>query len=135
MKTTIGLILLCVCVAGMAVADTTVTFQQGTAGYAGAVDTYVKSDNSGPNGTSDSIQMNSGTIRQGLLRFDGIFGGGAIPAGSIIKSATLTIVGHTSSSGGGGNLHRLLSSATTDGWSNSTMWNDLVAGINVADTE
>ena len=134
-KTSIMLALVCL-LAGFAAADTTVTFQQGTAGYTGAADTWIQStaaDND--NGASDQIQLNSGTVRQGLLRFSNIIGPGLIPAGAIINSATLTVCGYDGSSAGGGAVHRLLSTATTDAWTESSTWNTMVGGISGAEYE
>ena len=134
LRVSVFLCLVCIVFAGMAAADVTVTFQQGVSDYSDAVDTYVDSGSAGSSYGTSELRLNSGG-RQGLLRFGNIIGEGLIPSGVFIKSATLTICGHTTSSAGGGTFHRLLSSATTDGWSGSSTWNSLVSGINQADTE
>ena len=109
--------LLNVCLAGMAAAGVTITFQKGlTYGsgqtYFGATDTWVMlGDN-----TNKSLDYqlgikadDSGQIYEALLCFDGIFGTGAdlIPPGSVITSATLTVVSNKSN-GTRASVHRLL---------------------------
>jgi hypothetical protein len=71
---------------------TTVSFQQGVAGYAGSVDTYIDAALGSQAGVSP-IVIDGSPVEQALLRFDGIFGAGAgqIPAGSTVTSATLTL--------------------------------------------
>ena len=75
------------------------TFQQGANGYTGTQDAEIFSAQpttvqDGGTGTNISVDnQDGGGVRQGLVRFDNIFGAGAnqIPLGSVINSATLTI--------------------------------------------
>ncbi len=119
-------------------ATTTVSFQQGTNGYAGAVDTYLQAglpdtDNS----TATTLIVDGPTTgapgdeRQILLRFDGLFAsaGGPIPDGAAIQSATLT-VNITNPSVDGAELHRMLRA-----WSDADTWNTLGAGVQRDDAE
>jgi len=73
------------------------TFENGVSGYEGTQDTGIFSIAPNVNfGTEVSIspdQQDANGVRQGLLRFDGIFGDqpGQIPYGSTINSATLEL--------------------------------------------
>lgn len=78
-------------------APATLTFRDGVDGYAGTQDTVLYSLNAGTNFGNDTLvsvdAQDSGGARQGLIRFDGIFGTGPnqIPLGSTITSASLTV--------------------------------------------
>src|SRR6185436_20610039 len=72
----------------------TASFQQGTAGYAGVVDTHIES--AMPNtahGADVSNSVTSSTM-QGLIRFDNLFGNGLgqVPLGAKVLSAKLLLV-------------------------------------------
>jgi len=91
------------------------TFQQGVAGYSGAVDTVLSQQRpTGGFAASAIIWAGAVTGRQqvGLLRFDGVFGSGAgrIPAGATIESARLVLTTPAAvpdAPGGGASLVRL----------------------------
>ena len=77
-----------------------VAFQEGVAGYAGTQDTWINQQsantsygNSGTRTSDDDVanSLFSDYRGQALLRFDGIVGGGAIPAGSTVVNATLVL--------------------------------------------
>ncbi len=110
----------------------TASFQQGTSGYASAVDTFLhqnapttnnaaatslKVDNDDPAGTGSDAQT--------LLRFDNLFGAGAgqIPTNATIRSARLQLQ-VTNGSVNNMNLHRMVAS-----WSATDTWNSLVGGV------
>jgi hypothetical protein len=73
------------------------TFQQGLSGYEGQSDTVLYSRepsvNAGTEGSISPDQQDANGVRQGLVRFDDIFGAGPgqIPLGSTINSATLLV--------------------------------------------
>lgn len=72
----------------------TMTFQDGVGGYTQTADTYL--DGASPTttrGTDTNVRWRyeSTKERSGLVRFDGIFGAGAIPTTATIMSATLTV--------------------------------------------
>ena len=112
----------------------TATFRQGVDRYAGARDTMLRQreqDGRGPDTNharltalqvDDDSPSGSGADAQALLRFAGVFsaGGGAVPLGSTIHSATLTL--NVASAGSGVRLHRMLTPwadrATWNGWRN-----------------
>ncbi len=112
-----------------------VSFQQGLAGYAGTVDTYVSAAAPSTSYASavglwvDRDADTPGLVqpRQALLRFEDLFGAAAIPANAIIDSATLTLRtsttpnSHSSATVG---LYRLLTP-----WSESSTWNSLGSGV------
>ena len=96
--------------------DAVVTsFQNGVNGYNGTADTYLDNDsntasyntaNYGGYGWLRIGKMNAGMQQAGMVRFDGILGGGAdqIPAGMTVVSATLrmtafAIKDHTAAGG------------------------------------
>lgn len=112
---------------------TTVTFQQGSAGYSGSFDRKI-----GPTASSEvdgstidtdatsyfidggASALNDSGATHGLLRFDSILGGTGIPAGAKIISATVDVVtGSTSNaqSGGAYNLYR-----STTPFNSSSSW-------------
>jgi len=86
--------------AAAAVADVTVTFQQGVNGYSGTVDTQITKKNLGGSyGTATTLKtnLNGGAINwESLLRFENIIGTdpGQIPPGANIKSASITKAEH-----------------------------------------
>lgn len=73
----------------------TLAFQQGVGGYEGQQDTVIFSldanTNFGTEGHVSADQQDFNNVRQGLLRFDNIFGDGKIPDGATINSATLVL--------------------------------------------
>ena len=75
----------------------TFTFQQGVGGYEGQEDTVIfsrdRDTNLGTEGHISADQQDFANVRQGLLKFDNIFGGGPgqIPFGATINSATLEL--------------------------------------------
>lgn len=117
--------------------STTLTFQNGSNGYTGTVDTYIaaktasKSFGSSTDLFSDLDSPNgSGKPEQALIRFDNLFGTGAgqIPNGATIVSAQLVL--YTTDAGGGATLHRLLTA-----FSNTSTWNGLVGGVSTDGVE
>ncbi len=103
-------------------------FQDGAGGYTSTLDTEL--NDSAPDtgiGTNIEIELDNNPARQGLLRFDDIFGNGPnqIPFGAVINSASLT-VDVSSPSVGGANitLHRMLVD-----WTEGSTWNSLTNGI------
>ena len=114
--------------------STTVTFQEGTDGYTGTVDTWVSSivadqDNS----AQTSIDVDNDAYQQGLIRFASIVGAGAgqIPSGATVTSATLTLVNDEPTSPGATlSLHRVLRS-----WVETDTWNTLASGISIDGVE
>ena len=75
----------------------TVTFQHGVGGYEGQQDTVIfsldRDTNFGTEGHISADQQDFNNVRQGLLKFDDIFGNepGQIPFGATINSATLKV--------------------------------------------
>jgi VCBS repeat-containing protein len=109
---------------------TSVTFRQGTAGYAGAVDTMLRAHY--PSETYDqafvvSPQGDSGYVTQGLLEFNNLFGAasGQIPVGATIVSATLSLM-TTNPSADAGTINQMLVA-----WNASSTWNSLGSGVQV----
>jgi hypothetical protein len=89
-----------VLVSGSAIAQTTVTFQNGVNGYTGTFDRYISDLNTATDGSavpnynlSGFNAANSLPDQQGLIRFDNIFGNnpGQIPVGAFILDATLQL--------------------------------------------
>ncbi len=116
-------------------AQTTVTFRDGAAGYAGTQDTYVRAANADTTHGSNaalSVDGDDGDPglqpNHGLIRFDGIIGPGGIPAGSAITSAALTVT--VTNPGSGMTIHRILAD-----WSEASTWNSLGGGIQANDTD
>jgi len=130
----------------------TVSFQQGTGGYAGAKDTYVHEDAATTNqGTNpkiisdgdDDLGLGESQAQevQGLIRFDNMFisGGGAsriggsLPDGATIVSAFLklrtgTATGDESPSPQIFNLHRMIAT-----WDETATWNSMTtSGVGIA---
>ncbi|MGL4513006.1 MAG: Calx-beta domain-containing protein [Lacipirellulaceae bacterium] len=103
-------------------------FQQGMSGYEGQSDTVLYSRepsvNAGTEGSISPDQQDANGVRQGLVRFDDIFGTGPgqIPVGSTINSATLLVqVVNDSNSSMQMSAYRMLtpwdeSTATWDGF-------------------
>ncbi len=102
------------------------TFQQGTAGYTGQVDTFINAGAPTANNAAVTplVVDLAPNVQQILLRFDNIIGSNAnqIPAGSTILSATLRI-NITNASAAGANLHRMAQT-----WSDTNNWNTFSAG-------
>jgi serine protease AprX len=121
---------------GVSSTATTKSFQQGNAGYTGAVDTdvqiYYPSLN---NGASSKIEADqdpdpSDGYQFALVRFDNLFGPGTnqIPVGSTITSATLTM-GHLAdgNSAASASVHQMLVD-----WTAASTWNSMsVSGAGI----
>jgi len=95
-------------------------FQEGIAGYSGSQDAWIDAKNPTQTKNEDKINVDkAGTSeeKQGLIRFDSIFGSGAglIPAGSTINSVTLT-VSLKETKGTTVSLHRML-----QGWNETNV--------------
>ena len=112
-----------------------VVFQQGTNGYIGAVDTSLISTFPDEDfSTFAELDMASarGITRQGLLRFEDIFGSGPnqIPLNATIQSATLTLTKLFVSNSPDGFGHRMLVS-----WNDTDTWNSMGSGVQFDGTE
>lgn len=108
----------------------TQTFQDGAAGYAGTVDTYVRfyaptTSNGALTSVNADTSDTNGGVAQALLRFDDIFGAGAsqIPLDATITSARL-VVNVSDASTNTLSFHRMLIP-----WSETATWNELADGI------
>ncbi|MDX1963425.1 MAG: Calx-beta domain-containing protein [Pirellulales bacterium] len=116
------------------------SFTEGVGGYTGTQDTVLFSKEPSVNfGTETGIsvdQQDAGGVRQGLLRYDGIFGTGAgqIPFGSTINSATLTVsVFNDSNASMQMSLYRM-----NVNWDqNVATWNSFgsIGGVNASENE
>jgi hypothetical protein len=120
--------------AALPVESVTVTFLEGTSGYAGTQDTYVNSSSPAVSfGASATVLVDNNGPIQGLIRFDGIIGNGAgqIPPGSVINSATITFdVTDNASSSAIVSIHRMLAA-----WTEASTWNSLAGGVSTNDVE
>jgi hypothetical protein len=112
----------------------TLTFQDGTDGYAGTLDTYV--DGNSPNNSYGSLSSfewdTGGASTVGLLRFTAVFGAGIdhiSPDASIIF-VSLTVFVSGSGSGSVGDVHEALSD-----WDEAVTWNSMgaTAGVQAED--
>jgi len=117
-------------------ASATVTFQDGTAGYTGTVDTFLHAGLPTANNAAAATLIVDGQPpvadeRQVLLRFDGLFAseGGPILDGVVVLSATLTL-NITNPSATGADLHRMLIP-----WADTDTWDTEVAGVQANDAE
>jgi hypothetical protein len=113
----------CAGVAEAQVATTTISFQQGTAGYAGSFDRRIGlAGNTPVNGSAVNTDTNSMFLDGGptaadradyLIRFNDIVGGGGVPAGATVLEATLDLrttspaASTNSQTGGIFNVYRL----------------------------
>lgn len=112
------------------------SFQQGSDGYQGTVDTYIHEGSADEEyGSSPSLRIDSdtpsgsGNAAQVLLRFESIFGSGPgqLPAGIEIERAWLEL--NTTNSGDGAAVHRMLIP-----WTDRDTWNSFgLEGIEVAE--
>jgi hypothetical protein len=109
----------------------TVSFEQGTDGYGGTIDTNLReADPETAYGGARTVTVdtedpqNTDNRAQALVRFDGVVGDGdaQVPPSGTVKSATLTV--ETVDEGSGGSVHRLLRE-----WSESDTWASLDGGI------
>ena len=111
----------------------TITFQQGSDGYSGVIDTFVSIDSASTN-HSASPALQAESQDQTLIRFEGIIGDGAgqIPPGAEITSASVTLTNssNTTTSGATLSMHRMRTN-----WSDSSTWNSLDAGVQTDDVE
>ncbi len=115
-------------------------FQQGLSNYAGQEDTVLYSRtpdvNSGTEGSISPDQQDANGVRQGLVKFNDIFGNGAgqIPFGATINSATLIVdVVNDSNSSMLMSLYRM-----QQDWSESTAtWNSFgaIPGVQASEGE
>jgi len=114
-----------------------VSFEQGTDGYDGTVDTMLReADPETGFGTATTVSIDqndpqgSGNGSQALLRFDGVVGDGdaQVPRGATVESATLTL--ETADDGSGASVHRML----TD-WTEDATWASLDGGVQADGTE
>jgi len=117
-------------------ASSTVSFQDGTAGYTGTVDTFLHAGSPTANNAAAATLIVDGPPpvadeRQILLRFDNLFlsQGGLVPFGATILSATLTL-NITNASADGADLHRMLVP-----WADTDNWDSLVSGVQANDVE
>ena len=109
-------------------AATRATFQQGATEYAATHDTYIDStDPTTPHGSDTGMVVSGAATRQGLIRFDQLFGGtpGQVPAGATILSAKLRMATTASYSTDTISIYRMLSD-----WNDSSTWASLGGGIN-----
>lgn len=113
----------------------TATFQQVVSSYTGTQDTVINS--AAPNtadGSNTLLNMLNANndAKQVLLRFDNLFssGGGSIPDGSVITSATVRLY-ITEDGTGDAYLHRILAA----NWDESSTWNSLTNGISIDNVE
>ena len=116
---------------------TTLAWQQGVGGYAGSVDTQIRSAAATTSyGATNALAVDlddtttaGNQPAQSLLRFDGIIGAGAgqVPPGAQILSAK---IGITTGSGandptvGGVELHRMIAA-----WSAASTWSSVGGGV------
>jgi hypothetical protein len=118
---------------GLCATPVTVSFQQGTSGYSGNVDTYL-ADDATTTDFSGATTLVVDLVSEDhiLMRFDDIYGGGAglIPPGATILSADLTINVTNESSGVGALLHRMLQP-----WNDTDTWDVWGGGIQNDDVE
>jgi len=110
-------------------ATSTLQFQQGLNGYAGAIDTQVRGADPTVNYGADAEigvdASDGGAQTQALIRFDSLFGSapGQIAPGDTIVAATLAL--NITSGGSGFLLHEMLQA-----WdANSITWNSAAGGI------
>jgi hypothetical protein len=118
----------------------TMTFQHGVGGYAGTQDTVIfsqdRDSNFGTEGHVSADQQDFNNVRQGLLRFDNIFGAGPgqIPFGATINSAILDLfVQDDSNTSMQMSLYRMLVD-----WNESTAtWNTFgtIGGVQASEGE
>jgi hypothetical protein len=137
-RTTLAALLLSLAATG-AHASTTLTFQQGLAGYLGTQDTMIRSNETASPGDSRntnygaelfvSVDGDDGSPglkpNHGLVRFDALFGmaAGQIQPGDTIDSAVLRL--SVFNPGSGMTVHNMLAS-----WQQGTVtWNSAVNGI------
>jgi hypothetical protein len=122
--------LLVACSGNHSLDQSTITFQQGYAGYSGTTDTYLKIGEPSL-GDQVAVWIDGDHPLQpgvhGVLRFE-IFGNmpNRIPLGSSIASATLTLKTSwwDTAKGDGGQFHRLLVP-----WNETSTWSSFVNGV------
>jgi len=116
------------------------TFQHGVSGYEGTQDTVIfsqdRNTNFGTEGHISADQQDFNNVRQGLLRFDDIFGDqpGQIPLGSKINSATLDVfIQDDSNAAMQMSLYRML----VDWNESTTTWNSFgaIGGVQASEGE
>jgi hypothetical protein len=111
----------------------TSSFQQGTAGYAGVVDTHIESASPNATHATDTSNAVTSSTMQGLIRFDNLFGNGLgqVPLGAKVLSAKLLLVTTTTDTSTETiSLHAMISN-----WSESSTWNSLGGGVSADDVE
>jgi hypothetical protein len=116
------------------------TFQHGIGGYAGTQDTVLfsqdRDSNFGTEGHISADQQDFNNVRQGLLKFEGLFGNGPgqIPVGATINSAILDVfVQDDSNAAMQMSLYRML----TDWQESTATWNTFgsIGGIQASEGE
>ena len=109
-------------------------FRQGDNGYTACTDTYIESAAPDASHATDSILVADGSPpTQHLLRFNNLFGQGAVPNNAIIHAATLRVLTGGFSSDQSSDpmpIHRMLSD-----WSASSTWNSLGNGVQLDGSE
>ncbi len=117
--------------------ESVISFQQGTAGYAGTVDTQLL-ENTPDTDYSAALSLtidadeppSSNLLAQGLIRFENLFGNapGQIPAGNEIVSAQLQL--NVTNPGASVSLHRMLQN-----WVDTDTFSSLAGGIQADNLE
>ena len=114
------------------------SFQNGTAGYNGEVDTYIAGDNPWyyPGSSEDNdnmwgqaIDVDQYEVAKGLIQFNNMFGNGAgqIPYGSIIEHVTLGMYNSGSNDDAGGDAANI--NALYQSWNPATVtWSNFDSG-------
>lgn len=109
----------------------TVKFQQGFNAYTGTIDTYISNAFPLTNFSGGTLMVNPNSLTvvsnaelHSLIKFDNIFGDGAIPFGSNISAANLVLSGLT----GSGNVYLYESLIP---WNNAATWNNSFGGDGV----
>jgi hypothetical protein len=114
-----------------------VAFRQGSDGYTGTVDTYVRAAEPTANnataatlGVDTSDPEGSGQDVHALVRFDDIVGTGAgqLPPDADVVEASLTL--ETTNRGDEATVHRML-----EPWDDDDTWNDFGGGVQADGTE
>jgi hypothetical protein len=109
-----------------------VTFRQGSNGYAGARDSIISQANPAANYGEDPSAVIDGNFEgetsQGVIRFDSIFGEGLIPDGAMIDNATLRF--HTSAQSNAQSTDTIRLYRMLRGWTEGGItWNSMQDGL------
>ncbi|MFM7207772.1 MAG: alkaline phosphatase family protein [Planctomycetaceae bacterium] len=108
------------------------SFRQGEAGYGAVTDTWIEAATpAAAHGGDPLVVVDAAPLTQALVRFDDLFGpGGRIPDGATIVSAKLSMLTEMSTAADSVAVHRMLI-----GWSGSSTWSSLGAGVSTDDVE